>query len=304
MNGSPLTSNSAVAGVIAATLGERRLAVGRRPGNRLLRSAEEVGQLHPGADDPADGRIGPDADLDRLGLQQPRVRQGVPGGELGRLRSRRDGVYGGYYAQAVNATAPHPYAARLWEEFIYSDQGQLLYLKGFAHPARFNDLAAAQDDPEGAAHRAAVGGDLREGEVREHRAADEGEEPDRHRVADEGRVARSRRFKQHLRPSGRTLASGRRRLSLAWIGTLPFFAYTILFLFLPAVSVLIGAFQGTTGGWTLANIRLLFKHPYIDAYKTSIEISLVTALLGGIVGLFIAYAAIRDGTPKLDPLRR
>jgi len=62
--------------------------------------------------------------------------------------------------------------------------------------------------------------------------------------------------------------------------------------------VLLGAFQGATGGWTLANIRLLFKLPYSDAYKTSIEISLVTALLGGIAGLFIAYAAIRDGTPK------
>jgi len=41
----------------------------------------------------------------------------------------------------------------------------------------------------------------------------------------------------------------------------------------------------------------LFHHPYIDAYKTSIEISLVTALLGGVAGLFIAYASTRDGTP-------
>ena len=46
-----------------------------------------------------------------------------------------DGVYGAYYAQAINATAPHPWAARLWQEFLYSDQGQLLWLKGFSHPA-------------------------------------------------------------------------------------------------------------------------------------------------------------------------
>jgi putative spermidine/putrescine transport system permease protein len=91
--------------------------------------------------------------------------------------------------------------------------------------------------------------------------------------------------------------SGRRRLSLAWLGTLPFFGYTILFLFLPAGSVLMGAFKGNVGGYTLHNVRLLFNHPYIDAYKTSIEISLVTALLGGLIGLFVAYAAIRDGTP-------
>jgi putative spermidine/putrescine transport system permease protein len=78
----------------------------------------------------------------------------------------------------------------------------------------------------------------------------------------------------------------------------PFFAYTIAFLFLPAGSILLGAFEGKESGWTVANVQLLFHHPYIDAYKTSIEISLVTALAGGIAGLFIAYAALRDGTPR------
>jgi putative spermidine/putrescine transport system permease protein len=92
--------------------------------------------------------------------------------------------------------------------------------------------------------------------------------------------------------------SGRRRPSLAWLATLPFFAYTILFLFLPAGSVLVGAFQGATHGYTFLNIRTLFNHPYIDAYKTSLVVSLETALVGGVVGLFIAYAAIREGTPR------
>lgn len=98
-----------------------------------------------------------------------------------------------------------------------------------------------------------------------------------------------------LRPD---VQSGRRRPSLAWLATIPFFAYTFLFLFLPAGSVLLGAFKGVHGGYTLANIRLLFNHPYIDAYKTSIEVSVITALLGGLVGLAIAYAALREGTPK------
>lgn len=63
--------------------------------------------------------------------------------------------------------------------------------------------------------------------------------------------------------------------------------------------MLVGAFQAKgSKGYTLENVRLLFHQPYIDAFKTSIEISLVTALLGGVVGLFIAYAAIRDGTPR------
>jgi len=60
----------------------------------------------------------------------------------------KTGAYGGYYCQAINATAPHPWAARLWEEFLYSDQGQLLFLKGFAHPARFTDLVARKVIPK------------------------------------------------------------------------------------------------------------------------------------------------------------
>jgi putative spermidine/putrescine transport system permease protein len=114
-------------------------------------------------------------------------------------------------------------------------------------------------------------------------------------VADQGRVGISTEAApQALRPD---VVSGRRRLPLAWLGTVPFFAYAIAFLFVPAGAVLIGAFQDKKDNPTLANVRLLFDHPYIDAYKTSIEISLVTAVAGGILGLFIAYAAIREGTP-------
>jgi len=43
---------------------------------------------------------------------------------------------GGYYAQAISKDAPHPAAARLWEEYLYSDEGQNLWLKGGARPVR------------------------------------------------------------------------------------------------------------------------------------------------------------------------
>ena len=55
-----------------------------------------------------------------------------------------DAVYGAHYCQAINATAPHPFAARLWQEFLYSDQGQLLWLKGYSHPALFTDMVGAR----------------------------------------------------------------------------------------------------------------------------------------------------------------
>jgi putative spermidine/putrescine transport system substrate-binding protein len=45
-------------------------------------------------------------------------------------------------AQAILVKAPHPNAARLWLEFLYSDLGQNLLLDGYCHPVRFGDLSA------------------------------------------------------------------------------------------------------------------------------------------------------------------
>lgn len=51
-----------------------------------------------------------------------------------------DGLYGGYYAQAVVADSPNPNAAKLWLEHITSDAGALGYLRGGAIPARYGSL--------------------------------------------------------------------------------------------------------------------------------------------------------------------
>ncbi len=52
------------------------------------------------------------------------------------------GVVAGVYIQAISAYAPHPNAAKLWMEHLYSDEGQLIWLKGGCHPIRYNDLVA------------------------------------------------------------------------------------------------------------------------------------------------------------------
>ncbi len=52
-------------------------------------------------------------------------------------------VLGGYYAQAINKEAPHPAAARLWQEYLYSDAGQNLWLKGGARPVRMDAMIKA-----------------------------------------------------------------------------------------------------------------------------------------------------------------
>jgi putative spermidine/putrescine transport system permease protein len=79
---------------------------------------------------------------------------------------------------------------------------------------------------------------------------------------------------------------------LAWLGLVPFAAYAFLFLLLPAGSVMVGAFRGPDGGASLANVEKLFEQPYRDAYLTSIELGLVTALAGGLLGTAIAWAAV------------
>ena len=57
-------------------------------------------------------------------------------------------VIAGVYIQAISAYAPHPNAAKLWMEYLYSDEGQIGWLKGYCHPIRFNDLAQKGKIPQ------------------------------------------------------------------------------------------------------------------------------------------------------------
>jgi putative spermidine/putrescine transport system substrate-binding protein len=60
----------------------------------------------------------------------------------------KTGVLAGVYVQGISAYAPHPNAAKLWMEYIYSDEGQNLWLKGYCHPARFNAMVKAGKVPQ------------------------------------------------------------------------------------------------------------------------------------------------------------
>ena len=91
----------------------------------------------------------------------------------------------------------------------------------------------------------------------------------------------------------------RRKLRLTWLGVVPFFLFVTLFLLLPSVSLVFGAFQTQSGGFTLDNVRSLFEAQFLGAYKTSIFLSALTAVLGGILGGLLAYAALTGGTPRL-----
>jgi len=58
-----------------------------------------------------------------------------------------EGRLAGVYVQAISAYAPHPNAAKLWMEYLYSDEGQLGWASGFCHPIRFEAMTAAGTIP-------------------------------------------------------------------------------------------------------------------------------------------------------------
>ena len=104
-----------------------------------------------------------------------------------------------------------------------------------------------------------------------------------------------------FRSSGETLSPARSitsRLPLNWLGLAPFALFALLFLILPTMKIVLGAFQTPDGAFTLDNIRGLNTDSIRSAYMVSIKLSLVTALLGCLIGFAMAAAAIFGGLPK------
>ena len=99
-------------------------------------------------------------------------------------------------------------------------------------------------------------------------------------------------------PRPRRAAPRARARWLPWVPVLPFFFYVTLFLLLPTVVLIVGAFQTESGRWTLDNVRALFANQYANAYLTSIGVSVTTALIGTVCGFFVAYAALKEGAPR------
>jgi putative spermidine/putrescine transport system permease protein len=95
-------------------------------------------------------------------------------------------------------------------------------------------------------------------------------------------------------------AQGTRRVPLnwAWLGVAPFFLFALLFLILPTLDLILGAFRTPDGGFTLDNLRRLNQPTIRSAYLISIQVSLASALLGAIVGFFLAYAVVMGRVPR------
>ena len=90
-----------------------------------------------------------------------------------------------------------------------------------------------------------------------------------------------------------------RRISWSWLGLLPFFIFAAAFLIIPTFYLVNGSFHNEAGETTLQNYADLTQPTILEAFRASIEISLVTAVIGGVFGFLLAYAVIRGGLPGI-----
>lgn len=143
LNGSPLGAGAAFAAVFAASLGNGGSLDDIAPGVQYFAELAKLGNLNPAAaTGPAllvSGQAPIVINWDYLSLGYRDAAVGKATIEV--VVPEGSQPYGSFYCQAIPFDAPHPNAAKLWQEWLYSDAGQLLFLAGYAHPARYADLA-------------------------------------------------------------------------------------------------------------------------------------------------------------------
>ncbi|MGC1376122.1 MAG: ABC transporter permease subunit [Anaerolineales bacterium] len=83
-----------------------------------------------------------------------------------------------------------------------------------------------------------------------------------------------------------------------WIGVAPFFLFILAFLIIPSLNLFIGAFQDAQGNFTFANIVSLLDPYVLKSYGVSLQVSLITSLVGGVFGFFVAYAVTIGKSPR------
>jgi putative spermidine/putrescine transport system substrate-binding protein len=152
LNGNPNKSGSAFGGVYAAAVANGGGFKDIQPGIDFFGKLKKNGNFIPVESTPATvekGETPISIDWDYLNASY--ATEFKSKGVDWKVSVPTDGVYAQYYSQAINKDAPHPAAARLWMEFLYSAEGQNLWLKGFSRPVLLPSMTA-----DGSADKAAV----------------------------------------------------------------------------------------------------------------------------------------------------
>lgn len=148
MSGDPRTSNQAILTAYAAALANGGSLDDAQPGLDYFAKLNQAGNLVPVIANNATvakGETPIRITWDYNALSGADSFEGNPPVETVIPASGR---LGGVYLQGISAYAPHPNAAKLWMEYLYSDEGQLLWMKGYCHPIREADMRARGVIPE------------------------------------------------------------------------------------------------------------------------------------------------------------
>ncbi|MDX3313244.1 ABC transporter substrate-binding protein [Streptomyces sp. NPDC054884] len=160
LNGNPTKAGSAFGGVYAAALASGGSFDDIQPGLDFFAKLKKNGNYTPVESTPAtvekgETPISIDWDYLNAGYADEFTSKGVDW----KVSVPGDGQFSQYYSQAINKDAPHPATARLWQEYLYSAEGQNLWLKGYARPALMTAMEKAGTlDKAAAAKLPAVSG--------------------------------------------------------------------------------------------------------------------------------------------------
>jgi putative spermidine/putrescine transport system substrate-binding protein len=140
LNGDPTAAGAAFIGVMMASIANGGSADDVAPGVEFFKKLKAAGNFLPV--DPSSATIESGQtpvviDWDYLNAAETKA---LP---TWKVVVPDNAVIAGYYFQAINKDAPHPNAARLWEEFLYSNAGQNLWLQGGARPVRADAMLKA-----------------------------------------------------------------------------------------------------------------------------------------------------------------
>ena len=144
LNGNPTQAAAAFSGVWAASLANGGSLDDIGPGIDFFVELKQAGNFNPVESTPATVESGEtpislDWDYVNAGMTETLADSGVDW----QVNVPSDGLFGSYYSQAISKFAPHPAAARLWQEFLYSDEGQNIWLKGLSRPVRLDAMTEA-----------------------------------------------------------------------------------------------------------------------------------------------------------------
>ncbi len=134
LNGDPTQASAGFHGVAAASVANGGSADDLEPGVEFFKKLKARGNLIPVDPTPAtiaSGQTPVVLDWDYLNVAQTTALKGKVDWQVS---IPEHAVVGAYYFQSINKDAPHPAAARLWQEYLYSTEGQNTWLRGYARP--------------------------------------------------------------------------------------------------------------------------------------------------------------------------